>query len=375
MRACFGTEVHAATLAGTRGGGVRPNQDAFGIASGVSSPTLLLASVFDGHGPQGHFIARHVRDRLPAWIASCAADKTPPDADGAPQHPALPSWVRRAGGAYSLEPSGQLQRCAPGSLPADAPAWVSAVTRAFVELDGDLCTCRSTLLAASNVSPEQNGCTAVSALLGDGHLLVAGCGDSSAFLATRVASPSLAPDDVPPRRVASRPRYAARCMSVAHKPQGEEAQRVRLAGGRVVAHPGEEHIPRVWPREQDVLPGKPSFGLAVARAFGDTHWKAAGVCAAPDVTLRRVRPDDAFLLLCSDGVTDVMSGQEAVSVAANALHDAGEDVRNVAQAVVDAAKQAWQDKFPQHTRDDITVAILMLHPPPEAEAPAAAVQE
>lgn len=359
--------MQCATVAGTRGGGLRPNQDAFGVAFGVAHPELLLTSVFDGHGPQGHFIARHVRDRLPSWIAACYHTVDDPEMSpgrSASTHPAVPSWVLRAGATYSLNQEGQLSRVTAGGglgagVPSVAPEWAHAVSRAFIELDGDLCTCRSTLLSASRVSPEQSGTTAVSCLVGQGHLLVAGCGDSAAFLAVRARAPQDAPDDAPAEHLAHRPRYHARCMSVLHKPVGEEAVRMRLAGGRVAAHPGEEHILRVWPREQDVRAGSPAFGLAVARAFGDTHWKRAGVCAAPDITLHKLVPDDAFILLCSDGVTDVMTGREAVSLAADALHEGGEP-RNAAQAVNAAAKAAWLRRFPRHGRDDITTAIVLL---------------
>ncbi len=394
--------VHAATHAGSRAGGARPNQDAFGLAAGVASGRLLLAGVYDGHGPQGHFISRHVRDRLPAWISACAEDATAP-----PQpQPELPAWVVRASNAYSLaeERAGAsgasasarissgsappLVRAPGGALPAGAPAWAHAVARAFIELDADLCAGRSTLLSASRVSADNSGCTAVCALLGDGHALVAAAGDSAAFLAQEldnedvvVVTPAVpcsadadaAVEDAAPAPATPTPaarrrvRYAARLLTAAHKPVGEEAQRVRLAGGRVAAYPGEDHIPRVWPREGDVRPGRAAYGLAVSRAFGDVHWKNAGVCAAPDVTLHKLRPCDAFLLLCSDGVTDAISGDMAVHIAAEALHaeggaEHGDGAANAAAAVNAAALAAWAARFPRHGRDDITTLVVLLRP-------------
>jgi serine/threonine protein phosphatase PrpC len=125
------------------------------------------------------------------------------------------------------------------------------------------------------------------------------------------------------------------------------------------ASQGEGHIPRVWPRQEDMLPGRPIFGLAVARSFGDAHWKSVGVCAAPDVVLRRLQPTDAFLLLCSDGVTDVMSGQQAVNLAAVCL---GAGTQNAALCVTEEAKRLWASKYPRSQRDDIAVVVMLLRP-------------
>jgi serine/threonine protein phosphatase PrpC len=150
-------------------------------------------------------------------------------------------------------------------------------------------------------------------------------------------------------------------MSVAHKVCGGEAERLRLQGGRVAAHSGEGHIPRVWPRAEDAVPGRPTYGLAVSRSFGDLHWKGVGVCASPDVVLRTIQPQDAFLLLCSDGVTDVMEGQQAVNIAADALHSGKEgSAANAALAVNEEAKRLWASRFPRSKRDDITCVVLPL---------------
>lgn len=137
---------------------------------------------------------------------------------------------------------------------------------------------------------------------------------------------------------------------------------MRLQGGRVAAAAGEGHIPRVWPRDGDVAPGRPVFGLAVSRSFGDAHWKSVGVCASPDVVLRRLLPSDAFLLLCSDGVTDVMPGQHSINIAAQWLY-AGSGARNAAQAVVDEAKRLWAERFSRSPRDDISVICVLLRTP------------
>lgn len=390
--------AHCATEAGSRSGGLRPNQDAYAVVEGVLSPQHVLASLLDGHGPEGHFIARHVRDRLPAWVASCVEEdrsfgaQSPPT-PGWPTSRLIPrgftsppEWMQSSVGFLELQADGALQRMTnvEGTLPPGFPSACASLAAAFLLLDTDLCTRRSALLDASRVTCEQSGCAAVSALVCSEHIAVAACGDSSAFLAVQrpaaqVGSSASAESTADARRSPLRPRsppqaggvneapasagprYEALPMSVAHKVCGGEAERLRLQGGRVAAHSGEGHIPRVWPRAEDAVPGRPTYGLAVSRSFGDLHWKGVGVCASPDVVLRTIQPQDAFLLLCSDGVTDVMEGQQAVNIAADALHSGKEgSAANAALAVNEEAKRLWASRFPRSKRDDITCVVLPL---------------
>jgi len=241
--------VHVCTEAGTRSGGARPNQDAFGVAAGVIDPTFTLATLCDGHGVSGHFLARHVRDRLPAWVASCVSDGAV-SADGAP--PKIvpkgfaqpPPWALKAVGFHELEGSGALQRCGSEAPPPEFPAAASQLAAAFLLLDGDLCNRRSALLDASRVTCEESGCAVVSAMLGGGSLTVASCGDSCAFCArlrapgraARLSNPAHAPVAIEEEgKPGAAPYFRAACLSVPHKATGEEAVRLRLQGGRVAA--------------------------------------------------------------------------------------------------------------------------------------------
>lgn len=56
-------------------------------------------------------------------------------------------------------------------------------------------------------------------------------------------------------------------------------------------------------------------GLANTRAFGDRKSKRVGVSAEPQLTLLHAKPAEfAFMVLCTDGVTGVLSDQEIVDV-------------------------------------------------------------
>lgn len=76
--------------------------------------------------------------------------------------------------------------------------------------------------------------------------------------------------------------------------------------------------------------------LANTRAFGDSHFKKAGVTAEPEVITQVLRGDDfAFILAFSDGIGGVVSDQEAVDLCRNAQHpqDAAQSVVRYAEAL------------------------------------------
>ena len=58
---------------------------------------------------------------------------------------------------------------------------------------------------------------------------------------------------------------------------------------------------RVWLPHQD-LPG-----LSMTRAFGDTLGASVGVVADPEMQEILLRPEDKYLVLCSDGMFEFMN--------------------------------------------------------------------
>lgn len=76
--------------------------------------------------------------------------------------------------------------------------------------------------------------------------------------------------------------------------------------------------------------------LANTRAFGDSHFKKAGVTAEPEVITQVIRGDEfAFILAFSDGVGGVVSDQEAVDLCRDARHpsEAAQNVVRYAEAL------------------------------------------
>ena len=201
---------------------------------------------------------------------------------------------------------------APYSTAAFETALHDAFTRTdaeFAEADGD---------AASLV-----GTTAVVALVGTRKLYVANCGDSRAVLCRGGAALPLTDD---------------------HKAAREdETARVEAAGGQILFWNGV--------RVMGVL--------AVSRAIGDRGLRPF-VIAAPEVTIVGRRPDDELLLLASDGLWDVLSNSEAVTLARRCLARARARGATRASAARIAATVLTRAAVDRGSRDNVTVVVVDL---------------
>ncbi|XP_063946731.1 probable protein phosphatase 2C 72 isoform X2 [Daucus carota subsp. sativus] len=189
----------------------------------------------------------------------------------------------------------------------DFEKWKEACVSAFRVMDKEV-------KLLENVDCACSGTTAVTVTKQGDDLLIANLGDSRAVLGKMV-----------------------------------EAERIRACNGRVLALKDESHVQRVW------LPHEDSPGLAMSRAFGDFMLKNHGVISTPEVTCHRLTFSDQFLVLATDGVWDVLSNNEVVSIIWAAKSE------DAAKAVVDAATAAWEHKYPTSRRDDCTVICLFFH--------------
>jgi serine/threonine protein phosphatase PrpC len=133
----------------------------------------------------------------------------------------------------------------------------------------------------------------------------------------------------------------------------EEKERIRQCNGRVHCLADEPGVHRVW------LPNRESPGLAMSRALGDYCVKDHGVISAPEVTQRRIRGRDQFVILATDGVWDVVTNDEAVQIVA-----ATPDREKAAKRLVKCAVRAWGRKRPGIAIDDCSAICLFFHPPP-----------
>ncbi|KAG0557660.1 hypothetical protein KC19_11G147300 [Ceratodon purpureus] len=170
-------------------------------------------------------------------------------------------------------------------------------------------------LKAENNQHRDAGSTASTAVLVGDRLLVANVGDSRAVIC--IAGKAIA-------------------LSTDHKPnRTDERQRIEDAGG-VVMWSGTWRVGGV---------------LAVSRAFGDRLLKKY-VVAEPEIQEETINSEVEFLLLASDGLWDVVSNQDAVTM-----------VQNV-QDAEEAAKRLTEEAYKKGSADNITCVVIRFHHSP-----------
>lgn len=222
-------------------------------------------------------------------------------------------------------------------LPLSPLEWKGVMDRSFSRMDEEVVIwggaagdrlntrCRCEL---QTPKCEHVGSTAVVAVLGSEHIVVANCGDSRAVLCRKGAA-------VP--------------LSVDHKPdRPDEFQRIQNAGGRVIFWDG--------PRVQGVL--------AMSRAIGDSYLKPY-VTAEPEVTVTERKEEDEFLILASDGLWDVVTNETACEIVKMCLQSSGRnDVKGdvsaeaVDKACSNAATLLTKMALARRSADNVTVVVV-----------------
>ncbi|KAK4412589.1 putative protein phosphatase 2C 72 [Sesamum alatum] len=287
------------------------NQDSAILFQGYGIEDGAFGAVFDGHGKNGHIVSKIVRNRLPSLLLS------------------------QRNGIAKISPSAVSSKLSEKDQSESGASknflrWKEACVSAFKVMDKEI-----KLLDSLDCSC--SGTTAAVVVKQGEDVVIANLGDSRAVLGTRTENGIMAVQ-----------------LTTDFKPGvPSEAERIRKCKGRVLALKEEPHIQRVW------LPYDDSPGLAMSRAFGDFVLKNHGIIAIPDVSYHRLSPNDQFLVLASDGVWDVLSNDEVVSIVSAVSSEEA-----AAKAVVDAAVASWKHKFPNSKRDDCTVICLFLQMKP-----------
>lgn len=137
-----------------------------------------------------------------------------------------------------------------------------------------------------------------------------------------------------------------------HKPNlMDEKDRIEMAGGRVVFDGYRNH--RVYAMHARYP------GLNMSRCFGDLMGHTeSGLSAEPEIYQKKLDSNDSFLLLCSDGVWEFCSPEEAVELV---LQTGG--VQQAMRAAEGLAKEAWERWIQEEggaVVDDITVLLVDL---------------
>lgn len=294
------------------------NQDAMIVWEDFALEDAILCGVFDGHGPQGHLVARRVRDTLPLKLMSFLHSPDETRGNG------------RSSNCFKLKmDTGDSFASVKDSPPEDPliSVWRDAFLKSFKAMDKELrshpavdCFC--------------SGSTAVTLVKQGSNLFIGNIGDSRAVLGSKGSGDTM----------------IAIQLTVDLKPDlPREAERIKRCKGRVFALQDEPEVQRVW------LPFDDAPGLAMARAFGDFCLKDYGVISIPEFSHRLLTERDQFIVLASDGVWDVLSNDEVVEIVS-----AAPTRSSAARFLVDSAVREWKVKYPTSKMDDCAVVCMYL---------------
>ena len=173
------------------------------------------------------------------------------------------------------------------------------------------------------------GCTAVVALITAGTLYVANAGDSRAVLGRKGRAVEMSQD---------------------HKPDlPEELARITGAGACVVE-------------------GRVNGNINLSRSLGDLEYKTVqslpaerqAVTAMPDVRSVVLTPEDDFLVMCCDGIWDILSSQECVSFIHERLGQ--KDLKTIAEEICDRCLAHTTTEYEGRGCDNMTVVLVAFSP-------------
>jgi len=146
-------------------------------------------------------------------------------------------------------------------------------------------------------------------------------------------------------------KLVAKALTADHKPEVEaEKRRIEAAGGEVKRLEGD--IPhRVFKA------GCPFPGLAMSRAMGDLLAQECGVVDTPEVNSYTIDSEMRVALVCSDGVWEFITDEEAIAVVEKHGPGGGQG------AVDELSQMSWDRWIAEEgdVVDDITAICVWLH--------------
>ncbi|KAL2898601.1 putative protein phosphatase 2C 25 [Bienertia sinuspersici] len=162
------------------------------------------------------------------------------------------------------------------------------------------------------------GSCCVTALITEGDLIVSNAGDCRAVLSRDGVAEALTTDHRPSRQ--------------------DEKDRIEALGGYIDCYNG------VW---------RIQGSLAVSRGIGDRQLKQ-WVIAEPETKVLKIKSDDEFLILASDGLWDKVTNQEAVDIA-HPLCTGSNKTQPLA-----ACKKLIDLSVSRGSLDDVSVMVIQL---------------
>jgi len=217
---------------------------------------------------------------------------------------------------------------------------IQGIEHTLIQTCGEL---ESQLLNGTIMPVKGCGSTGIMSVILKDHVIVGNIGDSRGI----IIQEHITDDGVKVKQ----PSVVE--VSKDHKPNlPSEKERIEKAGLEVVV---QEDL-NIYKIQKD------NQKIAFSRSFGDFDFKSnpdisslnqQAVIALPDVYIHPRSAKDAFLLLASDGVWDVMSNEEVASFVLKQFDDLGDDLAKVGDELI-------KECFERKSEDNMSVVIVSL---------------
>ena len=183
-----------------------------------------------------------------------------------------------------------------------------------------------TNMQRSGSVPQDMGTTACVVAIGGGEVWAANTGDSRAIMRSRVGAVQLTRD---------------------HKPTREdEMRRITDAGGRITYAPND--TPRIMGT------------LNLSRSLGDWYMRPY-VIPTPEVSRCELMVGDAYLLVASDGIWDVITDEDEIAIVDARLDDRAPKRRNPG---IGALRELHDVARNRGSTDNVTAVLLDIRATP-----------
>lgn len=203
---------------------------------------------------------------------------------------------------------------------------ITAIKSSFLD-------CQTQLTNSANIDCSASGSTATLLCIVNQKLYIAHVGDSRAVLAQQFES-----------------NIVAKNLTEDHRPDlPKESERIRNSGGEI-RKLAEDAPYRIF------VPGENYPGLNMSRAFGDTYSQQLGVICEPEILEVEVKQNDLFILMCSDGVWEFISSQDAVNLVSKSEGSA----KKATEKLAALAWMRWKNMYDVLV-DDITAMVIYLN--------------
>ena len=294
----------ATSAAGKDSGRSKTNQDSYINENNINGISGFgIFGVLDGHGINGHFSSQFVKKYILNKIKNLPVVR----------NLAKPKDIYQylVGNNYRV------------------------IANIFIDADD--------AIKRQNFNCENSGTTCVIVFQLDEHLICANAGDSRAILIY---------DDKNDERLRSTKIYP---LSFDCKPQNpSERKRIIDKGGEVKQDVDEDGNPegtfRVW------VKGENWPGIAISRSIGDSDAKKIGVIPNPQIIEYTLNPKSKYMIICSDGIWEYISNEEAMNIANN--YYLQNNPLGLCKDLTRTSTDIWNSEDLDGDVDDITVVVV-----------------